>query len=865
MNLIFVIHIATIVANLALGIGIWRTNPKRLTNQCFLVLSTTLSLWLVWLAISFMTTDAGTAALSVRGAAAVGCCLPIIFNGLRLSITRRRNTWHSIARQSAFWLVVTLGMAGLCYTRLFMREAVIIPDNMVLPRPVQPVFGPGNAVIGVVYSAAIVALVYLFGRDIRRSRGIARTELQFVMLGCGLALFFGLAFAVLIPMATGNSRSLTLGPLAVLALNVTIAHGIATQRIMEVGYILRRVTAQVLLFACLISLYSGVLLAGRAIVPGFLPLSDTLPHLLAALSVAFSMAPAHGLMQRFANTLFVHTPATDVAGAVKSAGALLQSIGSVDVMCERFSKLIKDAVGTDRVEIFLSEGNRFTRRFPRVPEGGDGEATGPSGRAPRSETVRSLEGDNPLVQAVALSRSPLVAETIQRLPPSRGLERAADAMRRLDTAAATAVRYKGEVSGIVLLGPRLSGRVYGTLEQDALAGASDQLGVAVENARLYTELEDSKIYNDILVDNLVSGVIAANNDGIVTVCNREALRILDLRQRELLQQPINVLPTPLVTAFDEALQTGSGIRNRDVSIRTETTGSSSGNDLPLQLGSSVFRGHKGTVSGVLIVFNDLTLVKKLETQVRHTTHLASLGTLSAGMAHEIKNPLVTLKTFSQLLPERYQDAEFRETFTTLVGKEVNRIDSIVNQLLRFGKPANAKLRPIVIQDILEQCIELVRAQVRQKGIDVATRWESRNNTIAGDPDLLEQVFVNFFLNAVDAMRRGGMLTVSTEIAAPGVTSHGAWKDILSKAHVSVTVHDTGSGIKREDLGHIFDPFFTTKSTGTGLGLSVAHGIIQEHNAILDVESEIGRGTQFHVAFPLLGTAKERTDSVRLQP
>jgi len=862
MNPIFVIHIATIVANLTLGIGIWYTNPRRLTNQCFLVLSTILSLYLIWLAISFMSTNTGTVAASVRGSAAVGVCLPIVFNCLRLSITRRQNTWPSIARQSVPWLVVTLAVAILCHTRLYVRD-VVVPENMPLPRPAQPLFGPGIVVIAVVYAVAILALVYFFGKDIRGSRGIIRTELQFVMLGCGLALFFGLAFAVMIPMITGSSRSVTLVPLAVLALNVTIAHGIATRRIMEVGYILRRVTAQALLIACLVSLYSGVLLTTRAVIPGFVPWRDTLPHLLSALAVAFSMTPAHGLMQRFANTLFVHTPATDVARAVKSAGALLQSIGSVDVMCERFSKLIKEAVGTDRVEIFLAEGDRFTRRFPRVSEDGYAGSQPRRGQSLPPEPVQSLEADGPLARAVASSRSPLVAEAIHRLPPSRGLERAAHEMLRLDAAAAAAVRYKGAVSGIVLLGPRLSGRVYGILAQDALAGATDQLGVAVENARLYTELEDSKIYNDILVDNLVSGVVAANNDGIVTVCNREALRILDMHQRDLLRQPIDVLPAPLVMAFNEALRSGEGIRNQDVSIRTERADTSV-DEVPLQLGSSVFRGHKGTVSGVLIVFNDLTLVKKLETQVRRTTHLASLGTLSAGMAHEIKNPLVTLKTFSQLLPERYHDSDFRETFTTLVGKEVNRIDSIVNQLLRFGRPANAKLRPVVIQDILEQCIELVRAPIRQKGIDVVTQWGAGNNTIEGDPDLLEQVFVNFFLNAVDAMGRGGTLTVSTEIAAPGIPSRGAWKDILSKAHVSVTVHDTGSGIKREDLGHIFDPFFTTKSTGTGLGLSVAHGIIQEHDAILDVESEVGRGTQFHVAFPLIGPQKERTDKVRLQ-
>ena len=846
MNLIFAIHIAAIMANLTLGVGVWYTSPKRLTNQCFLALSTILTLYLVWLAIGFMSTNLVTVAISIRGSSAVGICFPIVFNCLRLAITRRHDTWPSLARRSMPWIAVTVPLAILCHTNAYVRH-VIVPEGMAVPRPVEPVYGPGISVIAVAYVVAILALAYLFGRDIKQSRGIIRTELQFVMFGSASGLFVGLVFAVLIPMVTGSSRSVTLTPIGMLLLNAIIAHCIATRRIMEVGYILRRITAQILLAVGLVSLYSGVLLAARAVIPGFVPLRETLPHLLSALAVAFSMAPAHGLLQRFASSLFVHLPATDVGQTVKNAGAILQSIGSIDVLCERFSKLIKEAVGTDRVEIFLAEGDGFARQFPRV-QGEDAVEPQAFPEQPSTpEPARSLKGTNPLARAVARSTSPLVAETVQRLPPSRGLDEAAREMLRLGAAAAVAVRSKGEMNGIVLLGPRMSGRVYGTLEQDALAGASDQLGVAVENARLYTQLEDSKIYNDILVDNLVSGVIAADNDRIVTVCNREALRILNMTQRELLQQPVDILPDPLVAAFSQALETGRGIRNQDVAIRP----TASGEEVPLQLGSSVFHGHKGTVSGVLIVFNDLTLVRKLETQVRRTTHLASLGTLSAGMAHEIKNPLVTLKTFSQLLPERYQDTDFRETFTNLVGKEVNRIDSIVNQLLKFGKPADAELRPADIQDVLGQCLELVRAPLSQKGIEVATHWGARNRMIKGDPDLLEQVFVNFFLNAIDAMERGGTLTVRTEIALPGRSSYASWKDILSKAYVSVTVGDTGIGIKREDLGQIFDPFFTTKSTGTGLGLSVVHGIIQEHNAILDVESEVGKGTRFHVAFPLV--------------
>jgi signal transduction histidine kinase len=249
-------------------------------------------------------------------------------------------------------------------------------------------------------------------------------------------------------------------------------------------------------------------------------------------------------------------------------------------------------------------------------------------------------------------------------------------------------------------------------------------------------------------------------------------------------------------------------------------------------------------------------VKRLELQIRRSDRLASLGTLSAGMAHEIKNPLVSIKTFAQLLPERYQDSDFRETFSSLIGHEIDRIDSLVNQLLRFARPAKPVLKPMHVHDVLEKSLMLVAHRLYQKDIKLARSWKADVDTIRADADQLEQVFLNFFLNAMDAMKQGGELTVSTEIRAkdwtrPRSSSNGHGNEVLR-----ITVRDNGEGIRKEDIPHVFDPFFTTKDYGTGLGLSVVHGIIEEHGGEIEVESEVAKGTSFHIVLPLVRFTEE---------
>ena len=367
--------------------------------------------------------------------------------------------------------------------------------------------------------------------------------------------------------------------------------------------------------------------------------------------------------------------------------------------------------------------------------------------------------------------------------------------------------------------------------------------------RLYTEVQNSKLYNDILLDSLVSGVVAANAQRRITVFNREAQRITGLSPLDVLEQSIDCLPDPITRVIDHTLQTDAGVMDEDISISRDS------DIVPVRLSSSGFHGHTGERMGALVVLNDMTIVRKLEEQVRRTDRLASLGTLSAGMAHEIKNPLVSIKTFTQLLPERYDDKEFRDTFSDLLGQEVTRIDSIVNRLLHFSRPAKARLVELHLHELLDNSLRLVEQQLRRCNIHLERDFAADLDLIRGDADLLSQTLINFFLNAVEAMGNSGTLSVATSRTAPGWLVSREDSGAVAEC-VRVTISDTGHGISRADLSRIFDPFYTTKTNGTGLGLSVSHGIIQEHGATVDVESTEGKGTTFHIVFPLVTHAEE---------
>jgi signal transduction histidine kinase len=233
-------------------------------------------------------------------------------------------------------------------------------------------------------------------------------------------------------------------------------------------------------------------------------------------------------------------------------------------------------------------------------------------------------------------------------------------------------------------------------------------------------------------------------------------------------------------------------------------------------------------------------LKKSKTYIRRADRLASLGTLTAGLAHEIRNPLVAIKTFTQLLPERLEDEEFRNQFLNIASGEVDRISLLINELLDFARPSEPKLEMEEVNGILDGMILLVSTESKKKHIEVVKNYAQDLPLINVDREQIKQVFLNILLNAVEATSENGKITVTTRsFLKPG-----------GEPYVQVGFSDTGCGIPAEYLEDIFNPFFTTKNKGSGLGLSISNQIIQDHNGYISVESELNTGSSFFVNLPL---------------
>jgi two-component system NtrC family sensor kinase len=234
-------------------------------------------------------------------------------------------------------------------------------------------------------------------------------------------------------------------------------------------------------------------------------------------------------------------------------------------------------------------------------------------------------------------------------------------------------------------------------------------------------------------------------------------------------------------------------------------------------------------------------LKRSKSYIRRADRLASLGTLTAGLAHEIRNPLVAIKTLTQLLPDRLEDEEFRNHFLQIASGEVDRISSLVNELLEFARPSEPKLEREDINAILDGMLLLISTETKKKFVQVVKEYTPDVPPVTVDREQIKQVFLNVLLNALDATPENGTITVKTRsFLKPG-----------GEHYVQVEFTDTGCGIPSEYLEDIFTPFFTTKIKGSGLGLSISNQIIQDHKGYIDVESYVNRGSTFFINLPVM--------------
>lgn len=830
MNLFQTIILLSLIGNSVLGLFVLLSNSKRKVNIAFFGLTFWIMLWLGAMLLSTVQQSYSALMFMVRSTSALAGLVPIGVFMLHLAIVEPDITARQIMFRQRYWHIACLGLFAVCYSPFFITASTFPSEEYSVP---VSEYGGGLVFYLAFFSAVVVAMAVAFWKSSRRSTGASRVEDQFLQLGCVLSFSSGLALygASILADLQEISRFL---PLSVLVWNVFVAYGIATRRILAASAVLQRVLSYGLMAAYLIVLYWVAAWLGRILFNHVVPDPVYAAHLLAALVVAFSVVPAHGWMQALSLRLFFPADMLDVNVLLTQAGAIFQAVDTEANLMVNFSELASRVFGAPDV-----------RMLRPAADGGMVQMHPESGGTP---PVR-LAANSAIVQLLRRDHEALTVETLERMWASPLVVAARAGMKAAGMALAIGSFTHNELKAVLLFAPRKSGRIYDLRDQQALQILCDQFAVALENANLYTAVQNGKIYNDILLDSLTSGIVAVNSDRIITVFNLCAQQLTGFSEVAMVGRTLDALPPVLAQALKEILSGHTGFRDRDLMIPR-------GNErISARVSGSLFHGHTGAPLGALLVINDISLLKTMEEQIRRKDRLSSIGTLSAGMAHEIKNPLVTIKTFTQLLPQQHGNAEFRQTFFDLVGQEVQRIDTIVNRLLNFARPALPALKPTSLHGILENSLRLVEQQLYQKEITLVRRLDARVDRIAADSEQLNQTFINLFLNAIQAMGRQGTLAVRTAVIPHCPELAGA-PDLPDGDFIQVDVADSGCGIPADCLGRIFDPFYTTKEAGVGLGLSVSHGIIREHGGTIQVESEPGQGSIFHIRLPLADSLTE---------
>lgn len=341
-------------------------------------------------------------------------------------------------------------------------------------------------------------------------------------------------------------------------------------------------------------------------------------------------------------------------------------------------------------------------------------------------------------------------------------------------------------------------------------------------------LDDAKVFNEHMVASLPVGVLATDADGVIRICNGAALNILQLQKTIVAgQRPQEVLPEQLAEMLSNSID---GHENElDANIQLSCDGCMK----MLNLISTSVRYKDGKAGGKVLLIRDLTRMKDLEKELQRSERLAALGKMAAGVAHELRNPLSSIKGLALLLKPYFQKGSNEAKNTDTLVKEVDRLNRGISELLDFARPTKLSKESVKIEEIVKKTLRLVEADASSFGIVVNSECQANLVPVLVDNDKISQVLLNVFLNAIQAME-GGKRDSQNLLSVVLMGNDG---------HQLIQVRDNGKGIPPDQLKKVFDPYFTTKNDGTGLGLALSAKIIEEHGGSIEIASAPAEGTE----------------------
>ena len=348
-----------------------------------------------------------------------------------------------------------------------------------------------------------------------------------------------------------------------------------------------------------------------------------------------------------------------------------------------------------------------------------------------------------------------------------------------------------------------------------------------------------------IIDSVGDGVLVTDREGIITLMNPAAEELSGMSRRQVVGHPFGgpFRESPVLLEMVERTA-ATGMNISDFENVVLMTG---GHATPVSAATSPLLAGSGERIGVILILRDLTNVRELERAVRQSDRLSALGTLAAGLAHEIKNPLGGIRGAAQLLERELSEENEMREYTRIMLKEVSRVNRIIEELLSLTSPRKLRPVPVNLHRIIGDLCTLQRRAVGNRKVVIQQQFDPSIPPFLADEELLTQVFLNLIKNAVEAVGEAGLIRVVTRIHADYRMTQQEARRIRM---VAVDIVDDGPGIPREQQEQLFTPFFTTKTTGTGLGLAICQKIVTDHRGILKVQSTPGRGTTFTVMLPL---------------
>lgn len=687
-----------------------------------------------------------------------------------------------------------------------------------------------------VLGASLVAGLTIMVRALGRVRSVtARRQLRWIVWGTALGAMpfvFGYALPFALGLPTWRELELTAVLLAIVPL--AFASALVRYRLMDVEVIIKRALVYSAAVAAIWAIYAVTITGIDFFFTGAPDERNPVIALLATMVVVLASRPVKNAIQTALDRVY-YRDRYDYRRALVAFARDLNSDLDLFRLSERLVHRITETLLVDRMALLLAPAvDGPEAEFVPIAHAGF-TASPPVLRRASDAGTRLVSGhtltlDDPLAH--------------RRLDPAE-----VDFWRDAGIHYFVPCVSKEGTIAVMALGRRASSEPLSSEDMALLSAVAAQAATALENGRLYRQLhvkadevERMREFSENILESLNDGLAVLNGDDRIVRWNRRLEELYGVRHEDAVGGRLDAIFEP---AFFGALRSarrdspeGAALYRVPLMTRHEPA-----RRLLLNVATTPLRDSDGAIAGTILIVEDISARVQLEEQLQISEKMASIGLLAAGVAHEVNTPLTGISSFTQMLLQGAEPDDPRTKVLEKIERQTFRAAKIVNGLLNLARPAQVDSGPVDLNAVINDVLSLLEHQLRNGRIQVRKELSPATPIVQGIEYKLQQVFLNLFMNARDAMPRGGWLTI--------VTRGG-------EEEAAVEIGDTGSGIPAEQLSRIYDPFFTTKDIGkgTGLGLSITYGIVQEHGGAIACESAIGQGTRFTLTLPLAVTRSQ---------